>query len=64
MPFGSQIYTNPNSLGHVVSEYIWLLGSISKIHGVVAYFTAPSGGRRPLELEYPHGIYIILVLTL
>ena len=49
MPFGGQIYTYPNSLGHAVSEYIWLWGSISKINGVVAYFATPSGGRRPLE---------------
>ena len=30
MPFGSHIYTYPNALGHVVSEYIWIWGSISK----------------------------------
>ena len=29
-------YTYPSKLGHVVSEYIWLWGSISKTLGVVA----------------------------
>ena len=46
-------YTYPSTLGHVVSEYIWLCGSISKTLGVVAcFFPAPSGGRRPLEMRY------------
>ena len=31
-------YTYPSTLGHVVSEYIWLLGYISKITGAVACF--------------------------
>ena len=29
-------YTHPSTLGHVVSEYIWLCGSISKTQGMVA----------------------------
>ena len=31
-------YTYPSTLGHVVSEYIWLLGSISKNQVLVACF--------------------------
>ena len=60
----TDIYTYPNAFGHLVSKYMWLWGYISKIHGVVAYFTTPSGERRPLELKYPYGVYIILSLTL
>ena len=29
-------YTYPSTLGHVVSEYIWLWGSIAKSLGVVS----------------------------
>ena len=50
-------YTFLSTLHHVGSEYIWLLGSVSKTLGVVACFfpkpsVAPSGGSRPLEIKY------------
>ena len=55
--------TYSSSLGHVVSEYIWLWGSIMKTLGII-FFSAPSGGRRPLEIKHSfpsslgHAVYL------
>ena len=48
-------YTYPSTLGHVVSEYIWLWESISKTLGVIAcFFPALSGGRSSLEMKFSY----------
>ena len=67
-------YTYPRALGHIVSEYIWLSESISKILGVVVclYCTfrretplcpAPSEGRCPLKMKYTEYIWLMEFLS-
>ena len=62
-------YTYPNTVNHIVSDYICLWKFISKTLGLVAYFSctirremplcpAPSGGRLPLEMKYTDCIFL------
>ena len=53
-------YTCPVTLGHVVSEYIWLWWSMSNL------YPAPSEGRCPLEIKYTYPItlgHVVLEYT-
>ena len=48
-------YSYPSTLGHVVSEYIWLWGVyLQNPRSGGLHFPAPSGGRCPLEMKYTY----------